>query len=271
MTKNQIEYHKLLEQQRTNQANEALQAERNAQTYDIGLKNYDLGIQQAREVQRHNLATEQQNYLSLEETSRHNLAAEMNAAQVLLEQQRHSKAVEAETARSNLARESETHRMNVAAETERNRANLASEALRSAELAEQTRYHSMSIGLGYSQLAETTRSNKARETETHRANLAYEAQQLANLTEQSRHNQQVEIETRRTNLARETETARANRESESIAKKRNKLTAEQNDLRAQELENQRWRTLAENVRDYTQAASNITKSAGVVVGALGGM
>lgn len=270
MTKNQIEYHKLLETQRSNQANEAIQSERNAQTYDLGLKNYGLGLQQLAETSRHNVATEQLNKLSLDETSRHNLQSEYQNAQALLEQQRHSRAVEAETNRANLARESETTRANIAAETERNRANLASEALRASELVESQRYHSMSIGLGYSQLAETARSNQAREAETKRSNLAYEAQQLANLQESARHSLVVERETSRANAAREAETQRANQASEAIAKKRNKLTAEQNDLRAQELENQRWRTLAENVRDYSQAASNMLKSGSVVVGALGG-
>lgn len=176
------------------------------------------------ETNRHNLATENYQIQMLGETIRHNQQSEqLEGRKIDLNQNiyeesvRHNQAVETETYRSNLAKESETyrsnaareaenyrsnvareqetHRSNVVTEQERERSNRATETLRSQELqfsyanlAEQRRYHSMSIGLGYSQLDETRRSNLAREYETNRSNTASEF-------EQRRHNYEVEVET----------------------------------------------------------------------------
>lgn len=82
-----------------------------------------------------------------------------------------------ENQRANL--EKEKHNRAVLDET--SRANRAKEVQAARELAENTRYHSMNVGLGYSQLAETSRANKEREAETHRSNVADE-------TERTRHN-----------------------------------------------------------------------------------
>lgn len=224
MTRNQVAYAQLLEQRRSNQANEALTKARDTANREIGMFN-------ATESQRHNYMTEQQAVASLDEQSRHNVMTEQLQQQYQQELGRHNVATEEETVRSNTARELETRRSNIAREVELNRSNVANESLRSAELSEQQRYHSMSIGLGYSQLAETRRhnqafeeetqrSNIARETETNRANVAREMEtnrsNIATELERYRSNTTVEAETARANLAREQETARHNQRSEQI-------------------------------------------------------
>nr|AVX53660.1 putative ORF1 [Marmot picobirnavirus] len=91
MTKNQIEYAKLLELKRSNKAQE--------------------GITSARDA----------------ESARHNVAAETISLDQLSEVRRSNQSKERETARSNLARERETARANIAQETELKRSNLARE------------------------------------------------------------------------------------------------------------------------------------------------
>lgn len=143
MTKNQIEYAKLLETTRANKANESLTKQRDTRAYEINLG-------QLGETKRHNVATEAQARASLDETIRSNQAREAHEVNVLAETKRSNQAREAETQRSNLAREAETHRSNVAQEIELNRSHLANEA-------------------------ETRRSNIAREAETARSNRANES------------------------------------------------------------------------------------------------
>lgn len=194
MTKNQIEYGKLLETSRNNQVIEDLTRKRDR-------ANLELGRGTLAESVRHNKATESQAVAMLGETSRSNRAKEELQAQAQSEAARHNVASEtlqhgqlAETRRSNVAREVETQRANLARESETTRSNLAREA-------------------------ETTRSNLARESETNRSNLANEAigrqrnaiasQQVSlgysQLAEQQRHSMVVENETRRSNMAAEAE------------------------------------------------------------------
>lgn len=203
MTKNQIEYNKLLELQRSNQANEKLTQIRD------------------REAARHNYVSEEVSRLSLDETKRANLIREA-------ETERSNKARENETYRSNVAREDlqrmaneESRRANLAREFETSRHNLASEEVSRGQLQELARSnrakeqlqsqaqaevarHNKSgeaisranVDLGYSQLRETTRANQARELEANRANVAKE-------TEVNRHNMATETETARSNSVRE--------------------------------------------------------------------
>lgn len=255
MTKNQIEYLKLREQQRSNLANEALTEKRDTTTRELGFANlgetnrHNLATERHNtlvlgETQRHNYAQEAHNAAVLDETSRHNLAMEAHNERIateqersnranesiklgglsleaskLFEQQRHSRVTEAEqersnrareseTSRSNRVREAETRRSNIANEQENKRRNLASERQRQQELdysysnlAELGRYHSISVGLGYSQLAEQSRANQARELENVRSN-------MANEEERNRSNLAVEREQHRSNVAREDLTSR---------------------------------------------------------------
>lgn len=190
MTKNQIEYNKLLETRRANSQQEELTRSRDAEN--------------ARYQQERNRLER----LSLDETARSNLAREG-------ETYRSNLAREAETYRANLARESyemernkETHRANLALESlrsatleEQRRANRAQEALTSRNLDIQQGRLDVAIGqldLSRQQASETVRANKARELETTRANVAKEE------------------ETNRANLAREVETSRHNKATEAI-------------------------------------------------------
>lgn len=187
MTKNQIEYWRYKEEQRsnlakekeqnrTNVANEELTRNRDANVYYLGQLN-------AQENQRHNLAVEG-------ETARSNLARE------------------SETLRSNLARESETARANRMGEQislqnleEKKRSNLASEAIARSNIA-----------LGYSQLAESSRHNLAMETEQGRSNREQERLKQQSIDDTRHANQQrMGIE-----HAKATETQRSNKAQERL-------------------------------------------------------
>lgn len=270
-------------------------------------------VQVLGETRRHNLAQETYNLSYLEETSRHNLATEAHNADVLLETsrhnreqeyvsrldsdtrrlqltelQRHNVATEAETARSNqareretersnVARESEAHRANVARELETNRSNLALETQRSAELQESIRYHSQTVGLGYSQLAEARRSHLASEAETRRSNLAQEY-------EISRANLAREEENTRSAMAREFETARSNMEQEEIARKRAETAEQQRrdqarfntrtfnqrerelDLDKERLEEQRRHNVVGEITSGVEAASKVARYIVPIIG-----
>lgn len=275
MTKNQIEYLKLQELQRSNRANEALTEKRDTTTRELGFANlgetsrHNLATERHNtlvlgETQRHNYAQEAHNSAVLDETSRHNLAMEAHNERIaseqersnranesvkigglsleaskLFEQQRHSRvteleqersnrARELETSRSNRIREAETRRSNLQNEMENKRRNIASERQRQQELdynyaslAELAKYHSMNVGLGYSQLNEQTRANQAREAENIRSNMANEA------------------ERNRANLAQEVELIRSNRAREDISSRQ--LGANiLNDMRNYNLNNRKF-------------------------------
>lgn len=256
MTKNQIEYLKLLESQRSNKAQESLTAKRDATTRELGFGNLA-------ETTRHNLQSEAHNRAVLDETSRHNVVVENetqrhNVSQEqlgrdqLLELNRHNTVTEGhtaqqilESARHNQATESierdkaatqryqadtqrysalETSRHNLAVEDETSRHNVTSER-------------------------ETERSNRAKESETSRHNKAQESigygqislgySELRSLdsyrssqisqwhreeSEKERHNRSVEGETRRSNIAEELERSQHNRALEELQRRSNVLT-----------------------------------------------
>lgn len=170
MTKNQIEYLKLRETQRSNLAQEDLTRTRDSRSYEIGLGTLA-------ESQRHNRATEEQARVSLDETARHNLAGEQLTRSSLDESIRHNQAVELEAARHNKVGESYNER----ALKESSRHNLAQEQIGRSQVGASY----ANITLGYSQLDETNRANVARETETNRSNLVRES-------ETQRHNEKGE-------------------------------------------------------------------------------
>lgn len=255
MTRNQIEYLKHKETQRSNLRQEELTAARDATARELGFSTLA-------ETQRHNIAGEEHNVHVLGEQQRHNIATEQHNVAILGETQRHNLAQEEvaqgsldESRRSNLEREQierdkvqvslgqlalsrlgyeENVRSNLARESETHRANVASEALRQSQidlgysqLAETSKYHAQSISLGYGQLAETRRTNSAREAislgelqERQRANVANEALIKA------RDKMNFE-ETVRSNLAREEETRRHNTEEELLSGDRNAIALEQ--------------------------------------------
>lgn len=193
MTRNQIEYSKLLELQRSNRMNEQLTQQRDeaTRTYQVGslkesarhnLASEGLTGRQLSESERHNRSTESQALQVLDESRRHNQAFERNAASVLAEQirsnmanererNRANLAHEAEYNRSNLAREDETHRSNVERERETKRSNIANEVIRSGSLANEV-----------ARTAETSRHNVAYEAETARHNLAMELKEYGKVS-----------------------------------------------------------------------------------------
>lgn len=171
MTKNQIEYNKLVETRRANIAQEDLtrmrdQAAREAKLIELG------------ESRRHNLAGEALSQGSLRvqegtlaESVRHNQRGEAISSAQLSESQRHNKASEAATlidlserGRHNLATEQaqlidldERSRHNQVVEAETKRHNVVGEAEDAARTALQS-------ALGYQSNAETARHNKAMES-----------------------------------------------------------------------------------------------------------
>lgn len=206
MTKNQIEYAKLLETRRANQKQEEMTHERDY------------------ESARHNLATESISRSSLDETSRSNKAREAETARNNLALESLTRARDAETARANLEREKENFRSNAANESiklstlqETQRSNVAQEGLRSRELGLRSReidLKSEELSVKRDSLQETIRSNMAKENETMRSNLAKEYENnrsnVAKEWEQSRSNQANESETHRHNVVSEaTNAARA--------------------------------------------------------------
>lgn len=165
MTRNQIEYQKLLETERSNRRNEKLTEMRDATTRELGFAN--LG-----EASRHNRETERQAVAVLGETQRHNLAQESHNARMLEESSRHNLASEKLQASSL----EEQGRHNLATEIELNRHNVATESVSLGQLAvsqfmaEESRRHSLVTE------AETERSNRRREDETERSNRAREGE-----------------------------------------------------------------------------------------------
>lgn len=170
MTKNQIEYNKLLETQRMNSASVALKQQELGQ--DFVAKQLSL-----QEAQRHNLASESVSLLSAQESQRHNLASEQVSLDSLQEQ----------------------HRANVAKETEQTRSNRAQEALSSRSLDQSKQYQTASVGLGYSQVG----LGYSQLAETQRSNIASEGIRMYSNLEQSRSNKAREAETTRHNVVSE--------------------------------------------------------------------
>lgn len=262
MTRNQIEYWKLKEQQRSNKASQAEQSRSNkAQEQETVRSN------RARESETHrsNLINESHQSNVLGETIRANKARESHNVATLQETKRSNVAREAETRRSNLANERETNRSNVARETETMRSNLANESISRdrntinrehyERMDSETNRHNLvtegiqteSLGisrdtnvLGYSRLASdeyrtNVQASAQRYAADTNANLGY-----ANLAEVNRANLQNEwIRT-----LSEAEKARSNRAAEKNAEQRNVVSmfGEQTKRFSQELEAEKWRT-----------------------------
>lgn len=295
MTKNQIEYLKLLETQRSNKATEEINRSRAATDREIGLG-------QLAETQRHNIAGEQQQVAILGETQRHNVVSEQlqstsiseamrsNRAQEeislkrQLEDERSNRAREAETERSNRSRERETersnraqeaeyHRSNLAREEETHRTNVANEVIRNrgvdaqfagvaaqyASIAETSKYHAATVALEGQRLSELSRANKATEREQHRANVSREH------------------ETMRSNFAKEAETSAARKQANAIRRyeadtaRIQARTAEsrQSTYSAEAAEQERHNKMSEGISIFSTAVngvSNVTKSVIPIVG-----
>lgn len=175
MTRNQIEYVKLLETKRSNLRNEELTsardtAAREAKLVELkeaarhnlateSLTGRDLDIRQASldETARHNTVTERQTYAAQEEQRRHNTATERATLIDLNERQRHNVVTEAETAQHNRTTEAETSTHNRNVENEAHRHNLVGEVTDAGRLTLDTVTREQ-------QIAETKRHNLAMES-----------------------------------------------------------------------------------------------------------
>lgn len=133
MTRNQIEYQRNVETQRSNQAQEALKGReleetqrsnkaREAENYRSNTakeaENYRSNYARERETSRSNRAQEGLMYLRDQEVARSNLANEVLKHQANLENVRSNQAREAENYRHNTVSESETKRSNLEHEAE---------------------------------------------------------------------------------------------------------------------------------------------------------
>lgn len=217
MTKNQIEYLKLRETQRSNLSNEQERARANraaeqhnalylGETKRANLERERQGVETLKEQQRYHDQTYFLGANQLAETERSNRARE-----VLTEAQLH------ETQRANLAREDEERRSNLAREMETSRANYARENLQLGSLEETIRSNRRKEDIQSSQLAEAIRFNTlthdyrvSQLEEQHRANVANEIIGTANQVT----NAGYLAERVRSDLAREAETALHNRAME---------------------------------------------------------
>lgn len=217
MTKNQIEYAKLLEQRRSNRSNEVLidRRDRNAMTIAMGT---------LAETQRHNQMSERISLDINSETARHNQAQESMQAQSIAETRRSNLAREAETSRANLAKEQETRRANLAREAEQERADIAREV-------ETRRSNTVSQQISLRGLEEQRRTNQAREHETSRHNLAQESETIRSAMESERIKLLTLQESERASRAHEQTTRRGQDVQASIARENISLGRYQTDVR----------------------------------------
>jgi hypothetical protein len=154
MTKNQIEYAKLLETRRSNIRQEQLTGERDKASRELGRA-------QLIEAGRHNLAQEGISSVSLDETSRHNVAMENVSVGQLAESTRHNRAGEGiswaqaqEQARHNVANEGLERQavgVSLLQAEEAQRSNLANEAIRRAQNRETRRSNMANERIKYEQ------------------------------------------------------------------------------------------------------------------------
>lgn len=230
MTKNQIEYNKLLETSRNNRVIEDLTRRR-----DIAAAEVARGT--LTEQTRHNVASEAQAVAVLGETKRSNITREQLQAKLQDETKRHNTmsetislmgaqetqrshlAQEAEVHRSNTAREAETYRSNLAREVETHRSNTSQEAI----ARQRNAISGQQVQLGYSQLSESIRHSRQleqleseRNAEVARSNQAKELENTLRRVGEQR-------EAYRSHLAQETETQRHNQVVELQTKERQKV------------------------------------------------
>lgn len=183
LTKNQIEFNKLVETKRSNKRQEELTEARDLYNREYQQASVANTREANAETARANRAREAYNVISLDEVSRHNVATELAQQAQLGEASRHNVATEGaaiknleEQMRSNLANEQLKER----SQTEQERSNRESEALSRFRNAEQQRSNQAQESL--SSEANFIRLNTLYEQQ--RANKARESYQLADLAQQ---------------------------------------------------------------------------------------
>lgn len=283
MTKNQIEYNKLVETQRANRAQEMLTSERDLAARRLGLN-------------------------TLQETQRHNEQVELNARDNLAEQYRNNVAQLAELQRTHLVNEgllgqqnllaSERQRLSEEAQQEVIRHNLASEDISlgsiaasrlASELSAQShvnaagisagasRYASdqallarqlevdaqkygidTSAGLRSAELKETNRANVMRELETKRSNIASERIRENTLLENVRNN----IFNNFNSAIRASQDVALRSQANAIAQSGVDLQSKRLDLDISLAPSQQFGTLARGTRDVLMSAGQLTSMSG---------
>lgn len=243
MTKNQIEYGKLLEQRRTNLSNEDLTRRRDtlqAQARFVELREqgrHNLASEQIQsgsldESIRHNRATESVQTGQLEEARRHNLAQENVQTGQLSELRRHNQATEqAQLVDLGIKRDSqqESVRHNQQVESisrydaDTRRAQLGIARAQVAVAQRQADASIMNAETNRMQQLEAARHNVIQEQVSLQDAATRQTQVIGQLnlgrdrlSEDKRHAQVVELETGRHNVTTETETQRHNTASEFI-------------------------------------------------------
>lgn len=185
MTKNQVEYAKLLETRRSNLANEARDHKRLQQDRSIAMA-------QLRETNRSNLERERVNVLSLDETRRSNLAREFETNRSAVAREKLTRSELDESVRSHLA--SEAQRRSELTETERTNRERERQAESQRETNARLKIADQEIArgsqqLGWSQLMESIRHNTKSEALSRVAN---EIKRL-DIDERARHNLEDEL------------------------------------------------------------------------------
>lgn len=191
MTRNQIEYWRLQETERSNRVNEQHNRNVLAYNYQVLAETRRSNLAREAETRRSNIAREKQNLLdsnrnfelqkrSQEETQRHNRAVEQLNAQAQLETTRSNKAREQLQAQANAIQASSmTLKSNELNETVRR--NKANEQLEMSRQVEQRRSDKQNELLNQLRLGEIRRSNLATEAEKRRSNMATERINFGNL------------------------------------------------------------------------------------------
>lgn len=174
MTRNQIEYLKLKEQQRANQMT-VLENRRHATASEVEAKRSN--VARERETSRANQASEYRSILNLNElkrsniareteTNRHNVSTEALTREQNIETSRHNQATEFETSRSNRVQEalsSQRNSLNAAQIAESTRHNMVSENLTQAG-----QYYNYSLGLGGLDVQQQNADTASRNASTNR-------------------------------------------------------------------------------------------------------
>lgn len=219
MTKNQIEFQKLVETKRANRANEELTHERDAATKRLGLETLQETARHNQQVElqaRDNLAEQQRNNIAqLEEAQRTHLANEgigqLNAdieMRKAIEQQRHNQVAEELTAltadvsrfAAEVGASSRTAAAGISAAASQYMAD-ASLIAKQMDVDLGNRRIGADIGINTARISESRRESIARQSEINRANLMSEQQKGLSLAEQARNNLVNQMLTREKNVA----------------------------------------------------------------------
>lgn len=206
MTKNQIEYNKLLEDQRYHRTQTDIAKQQAINDFIIKTVGNQLTKRSIDESARHNLEQERISNISMNEIIRHNIATEyMNR----LTQDRNY-SIELSKIELGNRQAAETERANQTRERYNTQQLKTSTQLSYKQLEESRRSNLANESIKKAANKESKRANQAREKETHRTNIAQEK------------------ETKRSNVARERETLRSNKANESYRDRALKETQRSN-------------------------------------------